>query len=103
MTKQAVTTRDTTYGVTDTKRDLPRTKAMEMSRATFDSAARLLRAEASGHAGRAVARAADALVRANALHENPANNALEQYDRWCVELTAARDAIAYIRKARKER
>lgn len=103
MTKQAVTERETTYGTTDTKRDMPRTEAIKLARATFNAAAKLLRAEASGNAGRAVARAAEALVRANALHENPMNNGPEQYDRWCVELTAARREIAYIRKARKER
>lgn len=103
MTNQRLSERETIHGTTDVTRDLPRTKALLLSRSTFNAAARLLRAEPSGNASRAVARAAEAMARANSLHENPANNARDQYDRWCVELTAARNEIAYIRKARRER
>jgi hypothetical protein len=71
-----------------------------MTRKIFDSAVRLIRDDATGSAVRAVATAAEALARANALHENPLNNGPEQYDRFAVEYIKARDAVAYIKEQR---
>ena len=90
-----------TSAATTAAKMLPRSEAMKLTRKVFDGAVRLLRADATGGAARAVAAAAEALARANALHENPLNNGTEQYDRFAVEYIKARDAVAYTKEQRR--
>ena len=86
---------------TTARKMMPRSEAMKMTRRVFDAAVRLVRADATGGAARAVAAAAEALARANALKENPLDNGPEQYDRFAVEYVKARDVVAYTKEQRR--
>jgi hypothetical protein len=98
---ERVSTRVAACGVRLSDRPVAATVARRISRATFDDAARLIRADASFRAGSAVHLAAEAVVLANALHENVLNNGHDQFGRWRAAWIAARDAVEYVRAARR--